>query len=115
MQHSARGYVPPALWQDGSTAAFLGYAFNSYYAHNNGMSYNSQYLGINSGFNIAGWYLRHNGSLNRQSGSGSEYQSLNTWLQHDIGALGAAARRRRLHLGAALRHPRLHRGVVGQR
>ncbi|ATI62981.1 fimbria/pilus outer membrane usher protein [Edwardsiella tarda] len=88
VQHSARGYVPPALWQDGSTAAFLGYAFNSYYAHNNGMSYNSQYLGINSGFNIAGWYLRHNGSLNRQSGSGSEYQSLNTWLQHDIGALG---------------------------
>ncbi|APZ68598.1 porin [Salmonella enterica subsp. enterica serovar Wandsworth str. SA20092095] len=84
MEKTARGSVPPSLWQNGSLAAFAAYNASAYQSESGGETFNSQYLSLNSGVNVGGWYLRHNGSLTRQTGSGSRYQSINTYIQHDV-------------------------------
>lgn len=84
LEKTARGTVPPSLWQNGSAAAFVGYNASAYQAESDGDTFNSQYLSLNSGLNVGGWYLRHNGSLTNQTGSGSRYQSINTYIQHDV-------------------------------
>lgn len=84
---TARGTVPPSLWQDGSLAAFIGYNASAYQSSSGGETFNSQYLSLNSGLNVGGWYLRHNGSLTNQTGSGNRYQSINTYLQHDVSSV----------------------------
>lgn len=84
MEKTARGSVPPSLWQNGSLAAFAAYNASVYQSESRGETFNSQYLSLNSGLNLGGWYLRHNGSLTNQTGSGSRYQSINTYIQHDV-------------------------------
>ncbi|EHM1654458.1 fimbrial biogenesis outer membrane usher protein [Salmonella enterica subsp. enterica serovar Saintpaul] len=84
LENTARGSVPPSLWQNGSLAAFAGYNASAYQSASGGETFNSQYLSLNSGLNVGGWYLRHNGSLTSQTGSGSRYQSINTYIQHDV-------------------------------
>jgi outer membrane usher protein len=84
MQKTARGAVLPSLWQNGSTAAFLSYNANAYQSKSGQDTFSSQYLGINSGINIDGWYFRHNGTLTQQSGDKSHYQNLNNYVQHDL-------------------------------
>lgn len=84
MENTARGSVPPSLWQSGSLAAFVGYNASAWQSVSGGETFNSQYLSLNSGLNLGGWYLRHNGSLTSQTGSGSRYQSINTYVQHDV-------------------------------
>lgn len=84
LENTARGSVPPSLWQNGSLAAFAAYNASAYQSASGGETFNSQYLSLNSGLNVGGWYLRHNGSLTNQTGSGSQYQSINTYIQHDV-------------------------------
>ncbi|EJQ0716775.1 fimbrial biogenesis outer membrane usher protein [Salmonella enterica] len=84
MENTARGSVPPSMWQNGSLAAFAAYNASAYQSASGGETFNSQYLSLNSGLNVGGWYLRHNGSLTNQTGSGSQYQSINTYIQHDV-------------------------------
>lgn len=84
LEKTARGSVPPSLWQSGTLAAFAAYNASAYQSTSGGETFNSQYLSLNSGLNMGGWYLRHNGSLTRQTGSGSQYQSINTYVQHDV-------------------------------
>ncbi|EPC0969888.1 fimbria/pilus outer membrane usher protein [Enterobacter hormaechei] len=84
LENTARGSVPPSLWQNGSLAAFAAYNASAYQSESGGETFNSQYLSLNSGLNVGGWYLRHNGSLTNQTGSGSQYQSINTYIQHDV-------------------------------
>ncbi|QBM23448.1 fimbrial biogenesis outer membrane usher protein [Citrobacter arsenatis] len=84
LEKTARGTVPQALWQNGSLAAFVGYNASAYQSQSAGDTFNSQYLSLNSGLNVGGWFLRHNGSLTNQTGSGSRYQSINTYIQHDV-------------------------------
>ncbi|WP_370612377.1 FimD/PapC N-terminal domain-containing protein [Citrobacter meridianamericanus] len=84
LENTARGSVPPSLWQNGSLAAFAAYNASAYQSESGGETFNSQYLSLNSGLNMGGWYLRHNGSLTNQTGSGSQYQSINTYIQHDV-------------------------------
>lgn len=84
IENTARGSVPPSLWQNGSLAAFAAYNASAYQSASGGETFNSQYLNISSGLNVGGWYLRHNGSLANQTGSGSQYQSINTYIQHDV-------------------------------
>ncbi len=82
---TARGSVPPSLWQDGSSAAFIGYNANLYQSNVQGKTFSSQYLNLNSGLNlIGGWYFRHKGALTKDSTAGERYQNLNTYLQHDL-------------------------------
>ncbi|WP_336983054.1 MULTISPECIES: fimbria/pilus outer membrane usher protein [unclassified Cedecea] len=87
IQKTARGTVAPALWQSGSTAAFASYNANAYQSETNGKAYRSQYLSLNTGLNLGGWYFRHNGSLSQQTGSADRYQSVNSYVQHDISAI----------------------------
>lgn len=88
MQKTARGSVPPALWQTGSVAGFVSYNANAYQTHTNGQAFESRYLSLNAGINLGEWYFRHNGSLSSQTDSGSHYQSLNSYVQHDVSTLG---------------------------
>jgi outer membrane usher protein len=86
LRNNPRGYVDPRFWDQGITAAKLGYDFNFY--HTTGRSENSQgYLGINAGFNIGPWRFRHDGSLSFGSGQGLHYQSNRTYAQRDVTAL----------------------------
>lgn len=84
LEKTARGTVHPSLWQEGSLAAFLGYNANIYQSRSEGNDFSSQYLSLHNGLNINGWYFRHNGNLTSQTGSGSHYQSINNYIQHDV-------------------------------
>ncbi|WP_459622805.1 fimbria/pilus outer membrane usher protein, partial [Burkholderia sp. 3C] len=84
LRHTARGYVSPDLWDPGVTSAALAYSFNAYRTDGPGGPRDSSFLSLTAGFNVAGWYFRHNGSLSTQQGSGSHYDSLNTYVQHDL-------------------------------
>ena len=83
-----RGYVSPALWDSGVPSLQLGYTSNFYSTHNSGQTTQTGYVGLNAGMNIDGWYLRHNGNYNWQDGGDKSYQSINTYVQHDIVPLG---------------------------
>ncbi|QCT21502.1 fimbrial biogenesis outer membrane usher protein [Jejubacter calystegiae] len=91
-----RGYVNPALWDQGITAGILNYNANFYRSVTRNNESDALYAGINSGFNIMGWYFRHNGSLSWQEDAGRRYQSLDTYVQRDIVPLSS-----RLTLGDA--------------
>lgn len=84
LEKTVRGSIPPSLWQNGTLAAFVAYNASAYQSESNGETFNSQYLSLSSGLNVGGWYLRHNGSLTNQTGTGSQYQSVNTYIQHDV-------------------------------
>jgi outer membrane usher protein len=89
----ARGYVDPESWDYGVNAALLNYRFSNYQTQSASGSTSQSYLGLNAGFNIGGWQLRHDGNLvdnsgsGSGSGSGSSYQSINTYVRHDVVAL----------------------------
>lgn len=90
----ARGYVSPENWDSGVTAGLLNYNVNSYRSHSNGVTQTSSFLGLNAGLNVAGWQLRHDSTLVVQSGSGgmptqSHWQSLDTYVRHDVPSLRA--------------------------
>ncbi|MCS4270052.1 MULTISPECIES: fimbria/pilus outer membrane usher protein [Raoultella] len=87
LQHNPRGYVNPERWDRGITAGMLSYNANYYGSQNHASNMDSAYLGLNSGFNLAGWYLRHNGSWSWSNSTGSSYQTLDTYLQRDIPAI----------------------------
>ncbi|WP_228727457.1 fimbria/pilus outer membrane usher protein [Klebsiella sp. RHBSTW-00215] len=84
MNNTARGYVSPELWDAGIPALLFGYNASTYSTHSNGETNNSAYAGINAGLNIGAWYFRHDGSYNWDENSGSNYQSINNFVQRDI-------------------------------
>ena len=85
-----RGYVDPESWDYGINAALLNYRFSNYQTHANTGSASQSYLGLNTGVNLNGWQLRHDGNLvdsngsGLGSGAGTTYQSINTYLRHDV-------------------------------
>lgn len=85
-----RGYVNPALWDQGITAGILNYNTNFYRNVTNKNQNDAIYAGINSGINILGWHFRHNGSLSWQDDAGRHYQSLDTYLQRYIPELSSS-------------------------
>ncbi|NMV41362.1 fimbria/pilus outer membrane usher protein [Ralstonia insidiosa] len=87
-----RGYVNPALWDKGATAGMLGYTFNAYRTDASGTTNQSIYLGVNSGFNVGDWHVRHNGALSQQTGSGSTYQAINTYAERDLASISGRLR-----------------------
>ncbi|WP_158340974.1 fimbria/pilus outer membrane usher protein [Paraburkholderia xenovorans] len=92
LQRTARGYVDPALWDEGATSARLSYTANLYRNEFEGSgAANSGYLGLNAGFNMGGWTFRHSGTLTWSDGGGHHYESArrhyNTaynYVQHDV-------------------------------
>lgn len=64
-----RQSVPPEMLTRGENAGFINYNLNNYKAQ----SFSSNYLGLNTGINLAGWQVRHTSyfSENRSSGIAS--------------------------------------------
>lgn len=87
LRRNARGYVSPELWDRGVTAAMLGYNINANTNKTRTGTSDNFYMGLNGGFNLGDWRLRHNGSLRWDQISGKNYQTLNTFAQRDITAL----------------------------
>lgn len=83
----ARGTVPPSAWDSGIAAALLGYNVSAFSSESYGRSYSNVYAGVNGGFNIGSWYLRHNGNWSWNDDNGSHYQSINTYLQRDLASI----------------------------
>jgi outer membrane usher protein len=87
MRNTARGYVPPEMWQDGVNAAFVSYNANTYYSKGAGIESTQSYLGLNAGLNLGAWHFRHQSSVTQQSGAGTNFDNIATYLQHDVTAL----------------------------
>lgn len=83
----ARGYVDPSQWDQGVTAARLGYDASTYRSVANGRVTTQSYVGVNAGLNVGAWRLRHTGDYNTSTASGTHYQSVQTSLQRDIASL----------------------------
>ncbi|WP_283149064.1 fimbria/pilus outer membrane usher protein [Silvimonas soli] len=84
MNRSARGYVDPRYWDNGITAATLGYNANVYSSNSDGKTNTQGYLGLNAGVNVGDWRFRHNGSYSDSTATGGHYQSVQTNLQRAI-------------------------------
>lgn len=91
-RRSARGYVDPSSWDDGVTAGFVGYNTNLYRNVVRGVGTSTAFVGLNAGINVGGWHLRHDGALNWQQRGNQRYNSINTYVQHDLTALKAKVR-----------------------
>ncbi|MBL5904475.1 fimbria/pilus outer membrane usher protein [Serratia fonticola] len=92
-------YISPEFWEDGINAAFASYNANAYQATSPDSTTNKNlYVGLNTGLNLWGWNLRHNGSFNvsetqgyGQSQATHSYGNINTYAQHDVSGLEAMA------------------------
>lgn len=75
------GRVAPEQRDAGITAAFVNYAVNHYRSHGAGNSY----LGLDTGFNLGAWRLRHRAYVSQGAGD-ARYQIVSSHLQRDIPA-----------------------------
>lgn len=90
MQKNAQGYVDPSVWDRGINAAFLSYNANAYKTFDRMQGQQERtnaFASINSGINLAGWQLRHNGQWQWQDkdqnydSSQSSYEAVSTYVQ----------------------------------
>ncbi|PKE31772.1 fimbrial assembly protein [Rahnella sp. AA] len=85
---SARGYVDPALWDEGINALLMDYNFTgsnntSKYGGSDKSHDDSYYLSLRNGINFGPWRLRNYSTMNDNNGS-REWQNINTYLQRSI-------------------------------
>ncbi|MGU7785162.1 fimbria/pilus outer membrane usher protein [Burkholderia sp. PU8-34] len=92
LRRTARGYVDPSAWDAGVTAGFVSYNANLYRTVSHGLGTSAAYVGLNSGVNVGGWYVRHDGALNWQQREGRHYTVTNTYVQRDLTSLTAQIR-----------------------
>lgn len=90
----ARGYVSPENWDQGVPAALLNYNVNSYRSRSGGISQTSTFAGLNAGFNVGAWHVRHDSTFIAQSGSAGNasrhhWQSIDTYVRRDLPSLRA--------------------------
>ncbi|WP_248747257.1 fimbria/pilus outer membrane usher protein [Pseudomonas sp. MWU12-2037] len=86
LSRKARGYVSPEHWDTGVNAAFVRYDANGFMNNNQGRSSFSNSLRLNTGLNLEGWHLRHNGAYSSNDAGGS-YQSSATYVQRELPGL----------------------------
>lgn len=84
MRNTPRGYVSPALWDEGIPAALMSYNASTYTTRSHGQNYSSSYVGLNGGVNLGPWQYRHSGNYNWQEKVGGSYQSLENYVQRDL-------------------------------
>lgn len=93
MGSSARGYIPPELWDHGINAGILNYSFTGNTSDNDMSGHSSYaYMNLQSGLNIGAWRLRDNttwsySSVGSSSTNSNKWQHINTWLERDIVSL----------------------------
>ena len=88
MQHNARGYVNPKIWDHGITAGKVTYNFNAYQSDMTSAGQKSRqkaaYLSLNTGFNVGDWQFRHDSSLSWQNNRGSHWQKTATYARYPV-------------------------------
>lgn len=89
MLRHPQGYVSPEFWDAGVPSATLNYNFNTFHTTGQGAANTQSYLGIGAGVNIGSWHFRHDAALTTQSGGPTQYQAIDTYVQHDIPSLKA--------------------------
>ncbi len=87
MTRSARGYVPPELWDEGQTVGFVNYSFTGARRTRGGQSVDQYYLGLRNGLNLGPWRLRNESSLVYGDGQPYRFRSNRTFVQRDISSL----------------------------
>ena len=87
MLRSARGYVDPALWDEGVTAAFTNYHVTGR-RHTTQAGSNATYsVGLNNGLNLGPWRLRNDSNISSTQVNGVTLTSNRTFAQRDITSL----------------------------
>jgi len=85
LRREARGYVDPALWDDGVNAGLLDYSYNGYRSESSGFGgRTSHYLGLRAGLNLGAWRLRYQASANRDDHAGFHYQGHSAYVERAI-------------------------------
>lgn len=91
MSRSARGYVPPELWDEGETVGFVNYTFSGARRTRSGQgrsqAEDQYYLSIRNGVNLGAWRLRNESSLTYGNDQPYRFRSNRTFIQRDITAL----------------------------
>ncbi|MBT9302370.1 fimbria/pilus outer membrane usher protein [Pseudomonas sp. TAE6080] len=87
MERGRRGYVDPALWDDGVSAAFINYQLSSNRNHTDYNTTLSNNLGLRNGINLGAWRLRNESNFSSSTGRPSTFKSNRSYLQHDVTAL----------------------------
>lgn len=87
MERGRRGYVDPALWDDGVSAAFINYQLSSNRNHTDYNTTLSNNLGLRNGINLGAWRLRNESNFSSSNGRPSTFKSNRSYLQHDVTAL----------------------------
>ncbi|QNH80804.1 fimbrial biogenesis outer membrane usher protein [Pseudomonas protegens] len=87
MERGRRGYVDPALWDDGVPAAFINYQLSSNRNSTDYATTLSNNLGLRNGINLGAWRLRNESNFNSSTGRPSSFKSNRSYLQHDVIAL----------------------------
>lgn len=83
-----RGWVPQELWDDGITAALVGYSVSHQRIQNRGYDSQSTSVMLNAGLNVGAWRLRHDGFLSQGSGPRTGYRAGRSYAERSIAALG---------------------------
>lgn len=87
MTRSARGYVPPELWDEGETVGFVNYNFSGSRRTRDGQSRDQYYLGLRNGLNVGAWRLRNESSVTYGDDQPYRFRSNRTFVQRDISSL----------------------------
>jgi len=88
LRREARGYVDPALWDNGVTAGFVDYSYNGYRSRNAWSgSQTSHYLGLRAGANLGAWRLRYNASVNKSDNGGTHYRGNSAYVERGLPGL----------------------------
>jgi len=106
LAREARGYVNPALWDQGITAGILNYDYNAYRSEFSGGGQTNQYLGLRGGVNFGAWRLRYRGSGRHTSNNGFQYRSDVVYLERALPKW-----RSKLTLGEAFTDGRVFDGI----
>ncbi|WP_259393717.1 fimbria/pilus outer membrane usher protein [Ralstonia pickettii] len=88
LSRAARGYVDPALWDEGVTAGYVNYQFSGNYGHSRfGTDSSSYYVGLQNGVNIGRWRLRNESALTGSNSGQTRFKSNRTLVQRDVDAI----------------------------
>ncbi|HEI8868025.1 TPA: fimbrial biogenesis outer membrane usher protein [Serratia odorifera] len=86
----ARGYLPPAQWDEGIPALLLNYSAtgaNNSARGNGGKNSSSQYLNLRPGLNLGAWRLRNYTTYSRSGDGQDKWNTVYTYGQRAIAAL----------------------------
>jgi outer membrane usher protein len=87
MLRSARGFVDPALWDEGVTSAFANYNITGRRNTTRAGDNDSYSIGLNNGINLGPWRLRNDSNISSTQAIGVTLTSNRTFAQRDITSL----------------------------